>query len=53
VINAAPAGEDLIGWLSGEVAGRILDQSDGDLKEASNRINMPLADLRKLLALKK
>ncbi len=53
IINAAPAGEDLIDWLTGEVAGRILERSDGDLKEAANMLHMPIADLRKLLAQKK
>jgi len=53
VINAAPTGVDLIEWLNGEVAGRVLDRSDGDLKEASNMLNLPLAELRTLLAQKK
>jgi DNA-binding NtrC family response regulator len=53
LINAAPSGEDLLEWLSGEIAGRILERADGDLKEASNTLNLPLADLRKLLSHKK
>ena len=51
-INAAPTGEDLLEWLNAEVAARVLERSDGDLKEASNVLNLPLADLRKLLARK-
>jgi DNA-binding NtrC family response regulator len=53
LINAAPSGEDLLEWLSAEIAGRVLERADGDLKEASNTLNLPLADLRKLLSHKK
>lgn len=52
LINAAPLGVDLITWLSGEVAGRVLERSDGDLKIAANTLNLSLASLRKLLAQK-
>ena len=40
-------------WLSGEIAGRVLERADGDLKEAANTLNLPIADLRKLLSHKK
>ncbi len=52
VINDAPSGTDLIAWLSSEIAGRVLDRAGGDLKEASVALNIPLAELRKLLAKK-
>ena len=52
VINDAPSGSDLIAWLSSEIAGRVLDRAGGDLKEASVALNIPLAELRKLLAQK-
>jgi transcriptional regulator with GAF, ATPase, and Fis domain len=52
LINAAPTGEDLLGWLNAEIATRVLERSDGDLKEASVMLNLPLAELRKLLAQK-
>lgn len=52
VINDAPSGTDLIAWLSSEIAGRVLDRAGGDLKEASIALNIPLAELRKLLAQK-
>ena len=52
LIDAAPGGIDLLGWLGGEVAGRVLERSDGDLKEASRTLNLPMAELRKLLARK-
>ncbi len=50
LINAAPTGRDLLEWLSSEVAGRVLEQADGDIKQASKILNLPLADLKKLLA---
>ena len=52
VINDAPSGSDLIAWLSSEIAGRVLERAGGDLKEASIALNIPLAELRKLLAQK-
>jgi DNA-binding NtrC family response regulator len=52
VINDAPSGSDLIAWLSSEIAGRVLERAGGDLKEASVALNIPLAELRKLLAQK-
>ena len=52
VINDAPSGTDLIAWLSSEIAGRVLERAGGDLKEASIALNIPLAELRKLLAQK-
>jgi DNA-binding NtrC family response regulator len=53
LINAAPTDVNLLDWLGGEVAKRILERSDGELKEASIAMNLPLAELRKLLAQKK
>jgi DNA-binding NtrC family response regulator len=50
LINAVPSGEDLLDWLSTQVAGRVLERSDGDFKKASSTLNLPLPDLRKLLA---
>src|SRR5690606_32411758 len=32
LINAAPTGLDVIEWLTGEVAGHVLDRSRGDFK---------------------
>lgn len=53
IINAVPVGEDLIAWLTSEVVGRILERSDGDLKETANMLNMQISELRKLLSQKK
>jgi DNA-binding NtrC family response regulator len=52
LINAAPMGEDLLEWLTSELAGRILERADGDFKEAATLLNLPLAELRKRLARK-
>jgi len=50
LINLAPAGEELLSWASREIAGRVVERADGDLKEASVTLNLSAADLRKLLA---
>ena len=52
LINAAPSGGDLLAWVTAEVACRVLERADGDLKEASEVLMLPAADLRKLLARK-
>jgi DNA-binding NtrC family response regulator len=52
LINAAPTGGHLLDWLSGEVAGRLLERADGDLKVASNAMGLPLVEFRKLLSQK-
>jgi DNA-binding NtrC family response regulator len=49
VLNLAPADEDLFEWLKRELAGRMVDRADGDLKAASTALNLSTADLRKLL----
>jgi len=53
MVNAAPTGTDLIDWATRELASRVLERSDGDLKEAANTLNIPIGDLRKLLSNKK
>ena len=52
MINAAPSGVELLDWLGNEVAKRILERADGDLKKAATVLHLPIADLRKLLAFK-
>ena len=52
LINIAPAGEDLLAWVTREITGRVLERAGGDLKEASLVLNQPASDLRKLLARK-
>lgn len=50
LINAAPTDIDLIGWLSTQVARRILERADGEVKDASNTLGISIPELRKLLA---
>jgi len=50
LLNAAPTGIKVIDWLSREVAGRVLDRSNGDMKEASITLGVSATELRKLLA---
>jgi DNA-binding NtrC family response regulator len=50
LINLAPTGEDLLEWVTREVAGRLVERADGDLKGASLILNLSPAELRKLLA---
>ena len=49
LINLAPADGDLLGWITREVVGRVVDRADGDLKDAAVQLNLPTSDLRKLL----
>ena len=49
LINLAPAGDGVMHWLSREVAGRAVERSDGDLKEASALLGVTTTELRKLL----
>ena len=50
LINVAPAGEDLLPWLTREIVGRVVERGDGDFKKASAMLNLPVAEIRKLLA---
>ena len=52
LINVAPTGEDLLVWAAREIAGRVIERADGDLKEASVVLHLPAAELRELLARK-
>ncbi len=52
LINAAPTDHDLLDWVNREISKRILERADGDVKEASKTLNLPMAELRKLLSQK-
>ena len=52
LINVAPSGEELLTWVSREIAGRVVERVDGDLKEASIILNLTAPELRQLLAQK-
>lgn len=49
LINHAPADEDPIAWITREVVGRVVERADGDLKNASVQLNLPVAEIRKHL----
>jgi DNA-binding NtrC family response regulator len=50
LINSAPTGVDVIAWLAGAIAGRVIERADGDLKQASIALGIPPASLKQLLA---
>jgi DNA-binding NtrC family response regulator len=50
IINIAPAGQHLVEWAVREIAGRALDRSNGDLKEAATLLNLPFAELKEILS---
>ncbi len=50
LISAAPRDEKLLDWIQREVAGHVLEASDGDFKQAALTLDLNPADLRKLLA---
>jgi DNA-binding NtrC family response regulator len=52
MINIAPTGEDLLAWATREIAGRVIERADGDLKEAAVVLNLSAVDLRELLSRK-
>jgi DNA-binding NtrC family response regulator len=49
LINLAPTDEDLLHWASREIAGRMVERADGDLKEAALALQLSVAGLRSLL----
>ncbi|MGA0854249.1 MAG: sigma 54-interacting transcriptional regulator, partial [Luteolibacter sp.] len=49
LINLAPASEDLLEWVSHEIAGRVVELADGDLKKAANTLSLSVTDLRNIL----
>jgi DNA-binding NtrC family response regulator len=50
IINAAPSGEDVIGWISQELAGRSIERANGDMKQASILLGIESFGLKKLLS---
>jgi DNA-binding NtrC family response regulator len=49
LINHAPSDEDPLTWITREVVGRVVERADGDLKNASVQLNLPVAEIRKHL----
>ena len=49
LINLAPTDDKLLAWANREIAGRIVERADGDLKKAANSLNVSVSDLRDIL----
>ncbi len=49
IINSAPSEMPLLDWLAKQVAGRLLDRSSGDLKEAAINLGVELSELKSIL----
>ncbi|MFT3992372.1 MAG: sigma-54 dependent transcriptional regulator [Luteolibacter sp.] len=52
LINAAPAGRNILDWTNAEIATRVLENADGDVKAAAGILGLSLDDLKTLLARK-
>jgi DNA-binding NtrC family response regulator len=50
IINLAPSSVDVIEWVRHQVATRMIERTGGDVQQAANSLNIPVADLKKLLA---
>lgn len=50
LINLSPGSDDTIDWIVKEVAGRALDRSNGEIKDAATLLNLPYSELKKILA---
>jgi len=50
LLDAAPAGTDVIDWLAREAAGRAIERVHGELKQAAISLGIPLPRLKQLLA---
>jgi DNA-binding NtrC family response regulator len=50
LINIAPASENLLEWIVRETAGRALDRSNGEIKDAATMLNIPFNELKKILS---
>jgi DNA-binding NtrC family response regulator len=49
LINLAPTDDDLFAWAKREIAGRIVERADGDLKKAALSLHLSVAGLRDIL----
>lgn len=52
VIDSAPASTPLLVWMSKQIVGRLLDRTDGDLKQTANALGVELAEVKRILSLK-
>jgi DNA-binding NtrC family response regulator len=49
LINLAPTDDELLAWANREIAGRIVERADGDLKKAAIALQLSVAGLRDIL----
>jgi DNA-binding NtrC family response regulator len=49
LINLAPTDDELLAWANREIAGRIVERTDGDLKKAALSLHLSVAGLRDIL----
>jgi DNA-binding NtrC family response regulator len=49
LINLAPTDDDLFAWTKREIAGRVVERADGDLKKAALSLHLSVAGLRDIL----
>jgi len=52
LINASPMDMGLLEWLNGEMASRVLERADGDLKSTAISLGISIEELKGLLAKK-
>ena len=52
LINASPMDRGLLEWVNGEVATRVLERADGDLKSSAISLGISIEDLKVVLAKK-
>ncbi|MFD2255988.1 sigma-54-dependent transcriptional regulator [Luteolibacter algae] len=52
IINSAPSDAPLVEWITKQVAGRLLDRSGGDFKEASILLGVEQMELKRILSSK-
>jgi DNA-binding NtrC family response regulator len=50
LITQVPDGRDPLSWINREIASHVLDQSDGDIKQAAIALKLSQSELRKILA---
>lgn len=50
IINLAPSTVDVIDWARHQIAARMVERTSGDVQQAANLLNIPLAELKSLLA---
>lgn len=49
LINLAPTDDELLAWANREIAGRMVERADGDLKKAALSLHLSVAGLRDIL----